>query len=236
MKRNMNPQIEGRQFNCDECPHKEHPIIVVGSHQFSTDLLANYIGTHKPARTSTVRKISEIPPPAEMKKGQWRLIFIDCRGLSGEAIANFLQTDGAPYLEQDIIALFNLTPGNADIGGFIDLGVRGFFFETDQPEVILKGVCALKFGEMWVARGVLMEYISLKPRMVSPSSDPTTQQLTRREKDVLFQLASGATNEDIASCLFISPHTVKTHISHICKKLNVQNRLQAALWAAKYLK
>ncbi|HER62627.1 MAG TPA: LuxR family transcriptional regulator, partial [Desulfobacteraceae bacterium] len=43
-------------------------------------------------------------------------------------------------------------------------------------------------------------------------------------------------NEEIAARLFISLHTVKTHIANIRKKLQVENRLQAALWAAKHLK
>jgi DNA-binding CsgD family transcriptional regulator len=46
-------------------------------------------------------------------------------------------------------------------------------------------------------------------------------------------VASGATNEQISDRLFLSRHTVKTHVYNIFKKINVTNRLQAALWAAK---
>ena len=59
--------------------------------------------------------------------------------------------------------------------------------------------------------------------------------LTRREIEILSMLAVGATNEEIAEALFISPNTVKTHIYNIFKKIHVPNRLQAALWAAKNL-
>jgi DNA-binding CsgD family transcriptional regulator len=48
-------------------------------------------------------------------------------------------------------------------------------------------------------------------------------------------IAVGATNDEIADKLFISPHTVKTHLYRIFKKINVPNRVQAALWAAKNL-
>lgn len=232
---NRESPIFGRHFDCESCSFRDRPIVVVGSNQFSTDLLANYIRSNKPAMTSVVSHLDDIPHPEGLPREEWRLIFIDCHGLDGNAITRMLQNEGAPYLRHDIIALFNLTQGNADISVYIDLGVRGFFFETDQPDVILKGICALKFGEMWVARGVLMEYICSKPRP-APAEDQAIRDLTRREKEILVHLASGATNDEIADRLFISLHTVKTHVANIRRKLKVENRLQAALWAAKYLR
>lgn len=57
--------------------------------------------------------------------------------------------------------------------------------------------------------------------------------LSQREIQVLRMVASGATNKDIAANLFISEHTVKTHVVHIFDKLNVNDRTQASVWAAK---
>jgi LuxR family transcriptional regulator of csgAB operon len=62
-----------------------------------------------------------------------------------------------------------------------------------------------------------------------------TTGLTAREVQILAMVAVGSKNEDIADKLCISPHTVKTHIYNIFKKINVPNRLQAALWAANNL-
>ena len=59
--------------------------------------------------------------------------------------------------------------------------------------------------------------------------------LTSRQAEVLALITVGATNDEIAERLCVSPHTVKTHLYNIFKKINVTNRLQAALWAAKNL-
>lgn len=58
--------------------------------------------------------------------------------------------------------------------------------------------------------------------------------LSARETEVLELLSHGATNKQISSQLFISPHTVKSHVIHIFEKLGVHDRTQAAVWAAKH--
>jgi LuxR family transcriptional regulator of csgAB operon len=60
--------------------------------------------------------------------------------------------------------------------------------------------------------------------------------LSRRETEILGMVAVGAKNDEIANKLCISPHTVKTHLYNIYKKIHVGDRLQAVLWAAKHLK
>ena len=59
--------------------------------------------------------------------------------------------------------------------------------------------------------------------------------MTDRETEILSLTASGATNTEIAEKLFISPHTVKSHLYNIYKKIKVSTRLEAAIWAAKNL-
>ncbi len=59
--------------------------------------------------------------------------------------------------------------------------------------------------------------------------------LSRREQEILALVSVGETNDEIAEKLFISRHTVKTHLYKIFRKINVSNRLHAALWAAHNL-
>lgn len=58
--------------------------------------------------------------------------------------------------------------------------------------------------------------------------------LTKRELEVLTMIAQGLTNKEISQKLFISVHTVKTHVNHIFDKLGVNDRTQASVWAAKH--
>jgi LuxR family transcriptional regulator of csgAB operon len=89
-------------------------------------------------------------------------------------------------------------------------------------------------GELWVPRRVMADYIIRNShRRSSPERQPLP--LTSREQEILKLIARGVTNDEIADLLFISRHTVKTHLYNIFKKINVPNRLQAALWAAKNL-
>ncbi len=57
--------------------------------------------------------------------------------------------------------------------------------------------------------------------------------LTKRENEVLKQLAFGLTNKEIAQALGISYETVKEHVQHVLKKLGVADRTQAAVWAVR---
>lgn len=216
------------------CAAKNNLLVIVGSKRFSSEILASFISVKTPAKWDIVEELEDLHQPDDWGDHEWRLVFIDCLGMNNDDIQLMLQTKALPYLKHDIIALFNLSRNHINLPGLIDLGVRGYFFENDPAECILKGICALKNGEMWVARGTLMEYVCQRPRKTSAGAD-IAKRLTKRERQVLLLLASGTSNEEISTALFISPHTIKTHIYNILKKLGVQNRLQAALWAAKNL-
>jgi LuxR family transcriptional regulator, regulator of acetate metabolism len=70
---------------------------------------------------------------------------------------------------------------------------------------------------------------SIRPRASEPRDavDRVSEPLTRREQEVLEQLAAGATNAAIAERLFVSPHTVRTHVENILRKLHAANRAEA---------
>lgn len=220
--------------NCTTCVNRERPILIVGSRRFNNEVLANFIQTKTPAQCNIAENLREATVCDELLHAPWRLVLIDCHGLTDKCTLDLMQTE-CHLLQNNIVALFNLAQTNPLLLDLLRAGVRGFFFEKDPSEFILKGICVLKRGELWVNRETMMGYIIQQPKDRGPENHAGPP-LTRREKDILSLLASGANNETIASSLYISSHTVKTHLYNILKKIGVQNRLQAALWAAKNLK
>lgn len=59
------------------------------------------------------------------------------------------------------------------------------------------------------------------------------EQLSVREREVLCLIAKGLTNDEIAAKLFISPHTVKNHVSRIYQKVGMDDRTKVAIWAVR---
>jgi DNA-binding NarL/FixJ family response regulator len=80
-----------------------------------------------------------------------------------------------------------------------------------------------------MAKELVSEFKRIKS---NPRTEPQNQ-LTDRELEVLRLLAKGMLNKEIANILFISEKTVKNHISSIFRKLDVQDRTQAAVYAIK---
>jgi len=85
-----------------------------------------------------------------------------------------------------------------------------------------------------LAHGDILVSHEMVPAATSPAERPARLEdsLTPRELEVLQALGRGATNQEIAEELFISPHTVKIHVRRILAKMEFRNRQQAAAYAA----
>ncbi len=89
-------------------------------------------------------------------------------------------------------------------------------------------------GELWISRPLSAMLIDFYRRQQVNTYRPVCG-LTRRELEIVTLLVSGASNTEIAEKLFVSEHTVKSHLYNLFRKINVHNRIQATNWARQNL-
>ena len=113
----------------------------------------------------------------------------------------------------------------------VALGANGYLIKTATQEEVVDAVKRVAAGEnLWTRE----ELRRVTGALATPSlSDDIEAPLTRRESEVLRQLAHGLTNKEIAQALGISYETVKEHVQHILRKVGVADRTQAAVWAVR---
>lgn len=109
-------------------------------------------------------------------------------------------------------------------------GAGGYLLKGADPEQVVHAVRAVASGHAVFGpalAGRMLDFLSA-PRQPRPDAFP---ELSAREKEVLTHLAEGLTNQEIAQRLFISPITVRNHVSNILTKLHVTNRREAMIRA-----
>ncbi|KQR98747.1 LuxR family transcriptional regulator [Williamsia sp. Leaf354] len=116
----------------------------------------------------------------------------------------------------------------------LDAGAGGFLLKTAETEAIVAAIESVARGDAVLAPEVTRRVIDRFARgrsttRSSPAVDLSV--LTDREREVLDCIGDGLSNADIAVRLFVSPTTVKTHVSHVLAKLDVRSRVQAAIIA-----
>jgi DNA-binding NarL/FixJ family response regulator len=100
---------------------------------------------------------------------------------------------------------------------------------------LIRGIGAAAVGESLVSPAIAGKVLQqVRATAVSPeAADTIRAELSERELDVLKLIAAGNDNAMIAAQLHISPKTVKNHISNILMKLQIENRIQAAVYAVR---
>ncbi|WP_030455729.1 response regulator [Herbidospora cretacea] len=111
-------------------------------------------------------------------------------------------------------------------------GASGFLLKDAHPAALIDGVRTVAAGDSLLAPAVTRALIGHYAERVRPASPArVVDVLTRRELEVLKQLAAGLSNAEIATRLSITPETVKTYVSRILTKLDLRDRVQAVVLA-----
>ena len=117
--------------------------------------------------------------------------------------------------------------------GALRAGASGFLLKNLEPADLLRTIRIVAAGDSLLAPGVttrLIEaYVAVPER--SPALAAGLDELTAREREILELIALGLSNVEIADRLWLSPLTVKTHVSHVLAKLGARDRVQLVVAA-----
>ena len=209
-------------------------IYIVGPQRLQNELLASFLERETDLESEGLNDLRDIPGGDDRDDGRPRLILWDFLGKDLKTCLSDLESYGEKRFSRDFFVLFNVTQSLGIEETAIEWGIKGVLYKNDPMEYYPKGIQTVFNGELWLSREIMSRHI-LKAKRMGHISKKDAAFLTRREVEILSLVAIGFTNEKIADELYISHNTVKTHIYNIFKKIDVPNRLQAALWAAKNL-
>ena len=109
-----------------------------------------------------------------------------------------------------------------------EYGAKGYLLKNNPPDMIINAIVSVSHGNS-VVQGEVMD----KLRFTNDDREARLDDLTKREKDIVKEIANGSTNKDIAAKLFISEGTVKNNITNILSKLNLRHRTEIAIFYLK---
>jgi DNA-binding NarL/FixJ family response regulator len=167
----------------------------------------------------------------EQKHPNVVIMDLNMPGMGGIEAARQIATV-APLTRVIMLTVSSAAP---DITDAVLAGACGYLLKSATTQEIVNGITAAARGDALLSPSVaakLLERVREAPARPSVP-DPASASLTERELEVLRLLSSGMDNAEIGRTLFISPSTVKNHISSILLKLQIENRIQAAVYAVR---
>ncbi len=128
------------------------------------------------------------------------------------------------------VIMLTVSDAEQDFVRAVRAGAEGYLLKDSEPEEILDKLRQAARGETVFTEPLLSLLVGAM-RGGTPSPPTTDACLTARERQILQLIAAGKSNKHIARELNISDGTVKVHVKNLLRKLNLQSRLEAAVWA-----
>lgn len=199
-------------------------VVVVGRNSLQNRLVAGLIGE----RLGCSVEVRELQAFGAARSPVGALALLDVDGMSPEDIDRYVRKHLAGTACRGIAFL---NADEARVAEIVDCpGVLGVFFRDTSKENLVSGIRAIFAGEYWLPRDVLAKHFARTRRRALPEQ---AVELTRKESETLELLLGGHSNGAIARRLGVSPHTVKTHLYNLFRKIGARNRVQAVNWAMR---
>jgi DNA-binding NarL/FixJ family response regulator len=176
------------------------------------------------AGNEAVRAVRELAPDVVVMD-------LNMPGMSGVEATRHI-TGVAPLTR---VLVLTISDQDSDVLDAILAGACGYLLKDSSIQELMAGIRAASVGESLISPHIASKVLQ---RVRSTSTVPAIAETIRaelsdREIEVLKLIANGKDNAEIAGELHISPKTVKNHISNILMKLQIDNRIQAAVYAVK---
>ena len=133
------------------------------------------------------------------------------------------------------VVVLTISADDDDVMNAVMAGACGYLLKNSSIQELIAGIRAASAGESLISPQIAAKVLQ-RLRAQSKDADAAETiraELSDRELQVLKLIANGNDNAQIARELFISPKTVKNHISNILMKLQIENRIQAAVYAVR---
>lgn len=128
------------------------------------------------------------------------------------------------------IIMLTVSEQDADLFGALKAGARGYLLKSAEADEVRQAIHRVAAGEAILPAALTVRVLN---EFVAPGAPPSGDALTERERDILRLVAQGLSNKEIATRLFLTENTVKTHVRHILEKLQLRSRTEAAAYALR---
>jgi DNA-binding NarL/FixJ family response regulator len=132
------------------------------------------------------------------------------------------------------VVFLTMSEQDEDLFAAIRVGAKGYMLKNMHPPELVAALRSVQQGESALSRAMTLRLMDELSRTKKSIGRPAENTLTLRELDVLRAIASGMSNQEIGSHLFISENTVKFHVHSLLAKLNLSDRKEAASFAKEH--
>src|SRR5262245_4167239 len=151
------------------------------------------------------------------------LLDVNMPGGGIEAARSIAQ--GCPIVK---MIMLTVSESEQDVAQALEAGAKGYVLKGASGSELLKTIFAISRGESYITPGLAARLLTQVKRQKPGQSAPLLE-LTERGEQILAHVARGLTNKEIARALSLSEKTIKHHMTNIMQKLQVRNRVEAAM-------
>jgi DNA-binding NarL/FixJ family response regulator len=209
-------------------PHDRVRVLVVDDDEHFRNGLAELLAEHGLEVVATARNARDAIDVSRMLRPDVVLMDVHMPGVNGiQATPGVLEA----WPETKVVML-TVSGDGTDVLEALLAGATGYLVKGTEPAALVAGIRAAAAGDALLSPGLATKLLG-RVQAAAPVAAREGPVLSERELDVLRLLAAGKANIDIARELFLSPYTVRNHISSILAKLQIANRTEAAAYAIR---